>query len=330
MCGEPRLERADPRRRLRQPVLEARRAGFVGEERRVAALARALGAEDEQVGAGEHRPRRGVRDPVRGRRGERVGHRHALEAELLPQQPVDDRARERGRPLRAVELRIDRGRDHHELHAGLDRGLEREQSLVELPRGGPDHDPPVVGVPAREAEAGEVLRGRRDPVRLQAADEGSGHLGVPGAGVREGARAEEVARRARRVDDRCEVDVDPDRAERRRRAGGLGVRDGGLDMSAGASVGGAQARRRTIPPSWSTAIRSGSPRVQAACCSSAVTVAAVWRVSQPLPRSTTPPIFPLRIRVRNLRFGGAVSVPMMVSAVSENPVAEWVGVAGRE
>ena len=62
--------------------------------------------------------------------------------------------------------------------------------------------------------------------------------------------------------------------------------------------------------------------MQAAFWSSAVTVAAVWRVSQPLPRSTTPPIFPLRIRVRNLLFGGAVSVPMMVSAVSENPVAE--------
>ena len=161
-------------RRLREPVLEADGAGLVGEERRVAALARALGAEDQQVGAGEHRPGRGVRDPVRGGRGERVGHRHALEAELLPQQSVDDRAREGGRPLRAVELGIDRGGDHHELHAGPDRAPERQQALVELPGGGSDHDPPLVGVPAREAEAGEVLRGRRDPVRLQAADEGAG------------------------------------------------------------------------------------------------------------------------------------------------------------
>ena len=97
---------------------------------------------------------------------------------------------------------------------------------MELPGGGSDHDPPLVGVPAGEAEAGEVLGGRRDPVRLQAADEGVGHLRIPRAGVREGARAEEVARRAGRVDDRREVDVDPDGAERRRSTRGLGVRDG--------------------------------------------------------------------------------------------------------
>ena len=59
-----------------------------------------------------------------------------------------------------------------------------------------------------------------------------------------------------------------------------------------------------------------------------MTVAAVWRVSQPFPSSTTPPIFPLRIRVRNLRFGGAVSVPITVSAVSEKPVTACAFVAG--
>jgi len=47
-----------------------------------------------------------------------------------------------------------------------------------------------------------------------------------------------------------------------------------------------------------------------------------------LPRRTTPPIFPLRIRDRNLRLGGAVSVPITVSAVSEKPVVAWAGVAG--
>jgi hypothetical protein len=36
----------------------------------------------------------------------------------------------------------------------------------------------------------------------------------------------------------------------------------------------------------------------------------------------------LRIRDRNLRLGGAVSVPITVSAVSEKPVAAWAGVAG--
>ena len=102
----------------------------------------------------------------------------------------------------------------------------------------------------------------------------------------------------------------------------------GLVIWSGASVGGAQASRLTIPPSWSTAIRSGSPRVHAACWSSAVTVAAVRRVSQPLPRSTTPPIFPLRIRVRNLRLGGATRVPITVSAVSENPVTTLVSFTG--
>src|SRR5690349_3608461 len=80
--GEPGLQRPDSRRRLDDAVLETQRAGFVGEERRVAELARALRAEDEEVGAGEHGTRRGVRDPDRGRRGERVGDRDAFEAEL--------------------------------------------------------------------------------------------------------------------------------------------------------------------------------------------------------------------------------------------------------
>src|SRR5262249_36151065 len=101
-----------------------------------------------------------------------------------------------------------------------------------------------------------------------------------------------------------------------------------LVMYAGASVGGAQARRLTRPPSWSTAMRSGSPRVHAARWSSAVTAAAVLRVSQPLPRRITPPILPLRIRVRNLLLRGATSVPMIVSAVSEKPVAARVAVVG--
>ena len=55
---------------------------------------------------------------------------------------------------------------------------------------------------------------------------------------------------------------------------------------------------------------------------------AVLRVSQPLPRSTTPPIFPLRMRVRNFALGGPTSVPITVSAVSEKPVAVRVDVAG--
>src|SRR6185503_3091982 len=38
--------------------------------------------------------------------------------------------------------------------------------------------------------------------------------------------------------------------------------------------------------------------------------------------------FPLRIRVRNLRFGGAVSVPITVSAVAEKPVAACAFVVG--
>jgi hypothetical protein len=46
-----------------------------------------------------------------------------------------------------------------------------------------------------------------------------------------------------------------------------------------------------------------------------------------LPSRTTPPIFPLRTRERNLRLGGAVSVPITVSAVSEKPVASPVLVA---
>ena len=46
---EPGLERPDPCRGLREPVLQARGARLVGEKRRVAALACALGAEDEQV-----------------------------------------------------------------------------------------------------------------------------------------------------------------------------------------------------------------------------------------------------------------------------------------
>src|SRR5512142_2080949 len=90
-------------------------------------------------------------------------------------------------------------------------------------------------------------------------------------------------------------------------------------MEAGASVGGAHGRRLTIPPSWSTAMSSGSPRVHAARCSSAVTASAVARVSQPLRRRTTPPILPFRIRARNLWFGGPTSVPITVSAVSLNP-----------
>ena len=45
-------------------------------------------------------------------------------------------------------------------------------------------------------------------------------------------------------------------------------------------------------------------------------------MAPPIRRRTppTPPIFPLRIRVRNLALGGAVSVPITVSAVSEKPV----------
>jgi hypothetical protein len=38
----------------------------------------------------------------------------------------------------------------------------------------------------------------------------------------------------------------------------------------------------------------------------------------------------LWILLRNLWLGGAVSVPMIVSAVSENPVATRAGLAGRE
>jgi hypothetical protein len=38
-----------------------------------------------------------------------------------------------------------------------------------------------------------------------------------------------------------------------------------------------------------------------------------------LPSRRTPPIFPFRIRLRNLWDGGAVRVPMTVSAVSEKP-----------
>ena len=93
-------------------------------------------------------------------------------------------------------------------------------------------------------------------------------------------------------------------------------------------MGGAQGRRRTIPPSWSTAIRSGSPRVHAACCSSAVTCAAVLRVSQSLRRRTTPPIFPLRTRARNLGDGGATRVPITTSEVLEKPVLATPCVSG--
>jgi len=46
-----------------------------------------------------------------------------------------------------------------------------------------------------------------------------------------------------------------------------------------------------------------------------------------LPRRTTPPIFPLRIRDRNLRLGGAVSVPITVSAVLEKPATARVSIA---
>ena len=76
-----------------------------------------------------------------------------------------------------------------------------------------------------------------------------------------------------------------------------------------------------MPPSWSTAIRSGSPRVQAACCSSVVTVVAVWRESQPFPSRRTPPIFPWRTRVRKAWVGGAVSVPTTTSAAGAIPAA---------
>ncbi len=48
------------------------------------------------------------------------------------------------------------------------------------------------------------------------------------------------------------------------------------------------------------------------------------RVSQSLPRKMTPAIFPWRIRVRNLRFGGAVSVPITTSASSLKPLTSWL------
>ena len=70
--------------------------------------------------------------------------------------------------------------------------------------------------------------------------------------------------------------------------------------------------------------------MHAACCSSAVTAAAVLRVSQPLRSRTTPPIFPLRIRVRNRRDGGPTSVPITVSAVSEKPVTVCRALVGLE
>ena len=85
---------------------------------------------------------------------------------------------------------------------------------------------PLSVLPLARPRPGKCFAVAAIPFRLQAADEAPGHLGVPGARVRKGARAEEVARRAGRVDDRCEVDVDPDGAKCHRRSGGLRLCNG--------------------------------------------------------------------------------------------------------
>src|SRR5438552_8331112 len=105
-------------------------------------------------------------------------------------------------------MRVDRRVDHHELDAGVDCRLEWEQSRLDLRLRGVDRDLTVVGVAAGEAEPGEVLRRCRNAVLLQATDEGLTHLRVPLPITRERARAEEVVGRARRIDDRPEVDGD--------------------------------------------------------------------------------------------------------------------------
>ena len=69
--------------------------------------------------------------------------------------PVTIARRLRGDPAR-VERRVERVREHHERHAGGDRGAERDQVALHAAA----HERrAVVGVHVRAAEAGEVLRG---------------------------------------------------------------------------------------------------------------------------------------------------------------------------
>ena len=60
-----------------------------------------------------------------------VGDHHAVEAELAAQQALDDRRGEGG-GLLGSERRVARRRDHHHPDAGLDRGLEGGQVVLQL------------------------------------------------------------------------------------------------------------------------------------------------------------------------------------------------------
>ena len=149
--------------------------------------------------------------------------------------PVTHCRRERRGPV--VERRIDRGRQHDGVDAGVDEAGERRQvgAAQRLqrrvdPLGG------VVGVDRGRAEAGEVLGGRAHAAAAQAGGEGAraaGH-GAWRAAVR-APLARQRGARAPDVGDRREIHVHPGGAQRARGALAVGARlRGGADVGRGA------------------------------------------------------------------------------------------------
>ena len=203
-----------------------------------------------------------------------------LEAHVAAQEVAQDRRGLR-RDVIGVERGIPRMADHHERHAGLDRGRERaagrrrssssrERSIVAGPSSVLTVAPP---------RPGKCLAVARTPPARQPRDR-LGHRLRRGRGV----VGERAARQRRAVDgghvaDRRERDVDPVLGSARgpRRGRRSGPCPAACCAGAAAS-GGAHGRMRISPPSWSTMTSVSSPpaprrlRVSARSCSGEVTL----------------------------------------------------------
>jgi 4-amino-4-deoxy-L-arabinose transferase-like glycosyltransferase len=105
----------------------------------------------------------------RGRRAQVVGDDHAIEVQLLAQQPHD--AGGERRQVMGVDARVGGQSDHDERHAGLDGRLERLKVRALGAGRRVDHPGAEIGVAHHAAQAGEVLGGGRDSGLSQAADE---------------------------------------------------------------------------------------------------------------------------------------------------------------
>ncbi|CAM5625059.1 Vitamin B12 import system permease protein BtuC [Streptomyces fumanus] len=156
----------------------------------VAAMRTALSAADaHRVHPGGDGPYRRPADAVPA--GDRahldgVADHQPVEAQLAPEQVLEDARAERGRPVRIVGRHQQVGA-HHGPHPRVERRPERRQrpGLDLLPAGGADGQV-VVGVDGDVPVAGEVFGAGGDARRLQAPDPGGGvpghHLGAGAEG----------------------------------------------------------------------------------------------------------------------------------------------------